>query len=119
MRDQYDRKYIDVVYRVDNAILLKNNPRTLYRGRAEEILKQVVEEEFDYYDIAIIALLNLCDLLIFDLRNTEMLEIIDELNSYISKLINIAEKNHSFLILAETYLLQARVALLTLDLRGA
>jgi hypothetical protein len=65
----------------------------------------------------IVALLNLCDLLLLDLPNTELLEIIPELNSYLVKLINIAEKYHSYLILAETYLLQARLALLTLDLK--
>ena len=117
LKSQYDRKVIDLIYRVDKAVLLKTSPRALNRGKAEEMLKHIIAEEKVYYDVIIMALLNLCDLLVFDLRATGMLEIIDELNSYIVKLINMAEKNHSFLILAETYLLQARLALLKLNLK--
>ena len=113
----HNNKYIDIAYRIDKAVFLKTSPRALNRGKAEEILKQVVEEDIAWYGLIIVALLNLCDLLLFDLHNTGLLEIINELNSYIVKLINIAEKNHSFLVLAETYLLQARSSLLTLDLK--
>ena len=91
MRDQYNRKEIDNVYRIDYAILLKTNPRALSRGKSEELLKQIVEEDIINYEMTLLALLNLCDLLITDLRNTGILEIIDELNIYIRKLINIAE----------------------------
>jgi len=115
----HNNKNIEINYRVDKAVLLKTNPRALNRGKAEEILKQVIKEDITWYDIVIVALLNLCDLLLLDLQNTGLIEIIDELNSYIVKLINIAEKGHSYLVLAETYLLQARLALLTLDLKEA
>ncbi|MFX1490500.1 MAG: hypothetical protein ACFFBI_15220, partial [Promethearchaeota archaeon] len=71
------------------------------------------------YDIIIIALLNLCDLLLVELRSLGMLEIIDELKFYISKLLVIAEKNHSYSILAESHLLQAKLALITFDLKDA
>ncbi|MHA1884809.1 MAG: tetratricopeptide repeat protein [Promethearchaeota archaeon] len=117
LKDKWDNNNIDIAYRIDKAVFLKTSPRALNRGKAEEILKKVIEEDTVWYDMLIVALLNLCDLLLFDLHNTGLLEIVNELNSYIVKLINIAEKNHSFLVLAETYLLQARLALLTLDLK--
>ncbi|MFW9867653.1 MAG: tetratricopeptide repeat protein [Candidatus Thorarchaeota archaeon] len=119
LKDNFKIKIIDIIYQVDKAILLKSNPRALYRGEAEVILKQIIEEDVGDYDIIIIALLNLCDLLLVELRSLGMLEIIDELKFYISKLLVIAEKNHSYSILAESYLLQAKLALITLDLKDA
>lgn len=113
----HNNKNIEINYRIDKAILLKTNPRALNRGKAEEMLKQIIEEDITWYDIVIVALLNLCDLLLFDLHNTGLLEIIDELNFYIVKLIDIAEKSHSYLVLAETYLLQARLSTITLNLK--
>jgi len=117
LKDKLDWKVIDVVYRVNKAVYLKTSPRSINRGKAEEMLKKVCEEEIIVYDSTIIALLHLCDLLLSELSNVSTIEIIDELKLYISKLTNFAEKNHSFLVLAETYLLQARLALLTLDLK--
>jgi len=117
LNDNLGWKDIDLNYRIDMAVLLKTSPRALNRGKAEEILKQAVEEETVNYDMTIVALLNLCDLLLYEIQGTGMVEIVNELKSYLAKLINIAEKNHSYLILAETYLLQARLALLTLDLK--
>ena len=117
LKDKWKTKNIDMTYRIDKAVFLKTSPRAINRGKAEEILKQAVEEETANYDMTIVALLNLCDLLLYEIQSTGMVEIVNELNSYLAKLINIAEKNHSFLVLAETYLLQARLALLTLDLK--
>jgi tetratricopeptide (TPR) repeat protein len=113
---QYKSNIIKTVYRVSKAKLLKMSPRSINRGKAEEILKQIVEENHEYY-ITIDALINLCDLLLSELKNIEVIELIDELKFYIGKLINIAEKNHSYLILAETYLLKAKLALFTLNIK--
>ncbi|MFX0000443.1 MAG: tetratricopeptide repeat protein [Candidatus Hodarchaeota archaeon] len=112
-------KFSSMAYRVDKAIFLKTSPRSIHRGKAEEILKQVVDEEIVDYEITLIALLHLCDLLLFELQNTGHLDIIDEIKPYIIKLLNLAEKNHSFPLLAEVYMFQARLALVTLELKKA
>ena len=112
-------KQYDAVYRIDRAVYLKTSPRALNRGKAEEILKQVVEEEILNYELFVIALLNLCDLLLFELHATSEPEILDELQSYISRLFDTAKNARSYSLLAETYLLQARLALLTLDINRA
>ncbi|MHA2392984.1 MAG: tetratricopeptide repeat protein [Promethearchaeota archaeon] len=108
---------IEITYRVDRAILLKLSPRSLNRGKAEEILKEVVDGDTFNYPATLNALVNLCDLLLSELYNTGILEIIEELNSYITKLLGVAEKNQSYLVLTETYLLQSRLSLLTYDFK--
>jgi len=112
-------KLSSMVYFVDTAVFLKTSPRSLHRGKAEEMLKKVVEGEVIDYEITLIALLNLCDLLLIELQRTGDLEIINELKLYITRLRDIAEKNHSFPLLAEVYILQARLALVTLELNKA
>jgi len=119
IKNQYKTKKIKDLYRVNKARFLKTSSRALNRGKAEEMLKELVEEEdIDYY-ITITALLNLCELLLGELRNTGNLEIIEELNTYTKKLLLISEKTHSYLVLAETNLLLSKLALLTFDLKYA
>ncbi len=119
INDQEEDKFFNYIYRIDSAEYLKKSPRALNRGKAEEILKQVVEEEILNYELFVIALLNLCDLLLFELRATGEPEILDELQSYISRLFDTVRNARSYSLLAETYLLQARLALLTLDINRA
>jgi hypothetical protein len=71
------------------------------------------------YEAHIDALLNLCDILLTDLHNTNDPEILNELQPYITRLLDIAEKNNSFPLIAETKLLEARLALLSFDIKNA
>ncbi|MCK4379748.1 MAG: tetratricopeptide repeat protein [Candidatus Lokiarchaeota archaeon] len=105
--------------RLFKAQLLKISKRVHNRSKAEKILKQLIDEEgidIEYYYIASI---NLCDLLLFELGVTNDLEVLDELQSYITRLLDIAEKTGSYSILCETYLLQAKLSLLTFDIKKA
>jgi len=114
--DQEKDLIVDLLYRIDRAVYLKNSPRALNRGKAEEILKQVIEEGIHIWEFLIIALLNLCDLLLFELHATGEPEILDELQAYISQLFDAVKNSRSYSLLAETYLLQARLSLITLDM---
>jgi tetratricopeptide (TPR) repeat protein len=106
----------NIIYLVDKAIMLKTSNRARNRVKAEEIFKQIIKDEAANYEMKIIALINLCDLLLIELNHTYDLEILDEVNPYILQLLNLAEKNRSYSLLAETQLLQAKLALLTLDI---
>lgn len=112
-------KLSSIAYLVDKAIFLKTSPRSINRGKAEEMLKQVVEGEIVYYEVTLVALLHLCDLLLHELQNTGDLEIIDEIKPCINKLLDISDKNHSYPLLVEVYILQSRLALVTLELKEA
>jgi hypothetical protein len=98
---------------------LKNSSRALNRGKAEEILKQILKEKDLRHDFSIILLLSLCELLLLDLKLTNNHEVLDEINSLISRLFDSAEKSRSLWILGETYLLKAKLALISLDLKEA
>ena len=119
INDKEDNKTINLLYRYSKAIVLKTSPRIHNRAKAEEIFKQLIQEEIIHGEVTINALLNLCELLLDELCITNENEVLSELENNITPLLDIAEKTNSFWILAETYVLQAKLALLTLDLKDA
>ncbi len=117
--NQLDDKKVKVQYLVDKAFLLKNSSRSRDRIEAEDILKQIIADETIHYEMVIDALLNLCELLLIELRISNDLSILDEINSYTAQLLENAERSHSFLLFAEIYFLKGKLSLLTLDLKNA
>jgi tetratricopeptide (TPR) repeat protein len=119
LKDQEEYEIIKLDYLINKALLLKANPRASNLSEAQKILRKAVEEDVVLYEAHIDALLNLCDLLLIDLHNTKDLEILKEMQPYFSRLLDIAEKNNSYPLIAETKLLQARLALLTFNIKNA
>ncbi|MCK5182731.1 MAG: tetratricopeptide repeat protein, partial [Candidatus Heimdallarchaeota archaeon] len=110
--EKYDR-----IYRLNKALIMKTSLRARNRADAEEILKNLVNDTFYTIETKITALLNLCDLLVRELQITGDMEILDEIQQYIEQLLEISEKTHYYFFMAELYLLQARLSLLTLNLK--
>jgi len=119
INEQEDNKVIRQQYRVAEALVLKTSPRARYRGKAEELLEQVVEEEVVEHRVTVMALLNLCDLLITELHMSGEQEMLGEVHALVTRLREIATQQHSHWVLAETYVLQAKLALVELDLPKA
>ncbi|MFX0095146.1 MAG: tetratricopeptide repeat protein [Candidatus Hodarchaeota archaeon] len=113
---QEDSKLISQFYRVAEALLLKTRPRTRNRIKAAELLEQVVKEDVVNHEVTVVALLNLCDLLLGELRLSGDPEVLDEVQNLVNRLFNIAKKQHSHSLLVETYLLQSKLALVNLNL---
>ncbi len=116
---QLKEKQWDLMYLLDKALLLKTSLRARDRGKAEEILIQLLENENKTHDLSYRTLINLCELLLTELGITNDLSVLDELKQYLGQLLELAEKSHSYWIMGETYLLQAKLALLSLDLNEA
>ncbi|MFW9992462.1 MAG: tetratricopeptide repeat protein [Candidatus Odinarchaeota archaeon] len=112
-------KVVNQRSRIARAILLKTSPRARHRGKAEELLEEVVNEEVIFHDHLVDALLHLCDLLVADLRMTGDLEIINELQKYVKKLADIAEGQHSHWLLAESFLIRSKLAILEMNYKEA
>jgi len=119
LKNQMENKPVDLMYLLNKALILKTNPRASNQGKAEEILKHILEDEDFEYEIYIRATLNLCELLLIKFSNNNNLKIIDEIQKYINQIIAIAKNSHSYWLLAETNILQAKLELLTLDLNKA
>ncbi|MFW9973588.1 MAG: type IV pilus biogenesis/stability protein PilW, partial [Candidatus Odinarchaeota archaeon] len=101
------------------ALILKSSLRARDRIKAEDIFKEVAMDNTVLSETRIEAIINLCDLYLTELRITNDPDIINEIHPYIQELLSIAEKQRLYLYLAETHLLQAKLSLLTLDLKKA
>jgi hypothetical protein len=114
---QEDNKNISTLYRSCKATLLKSTPRARNRVLAEELFRQIIEEEIYSFEIWVRALINLCDLLLIELRMTNIVEIVDEIRPLIEKLLEVAENTHSNWLIVEAYILQAKLSLLTFNIK--
>ncbi|MFX1348962.1 MAG: tetratricopeptide repeat protein [Promethearchaeota archaeon] len=119
LKNKLNDKRVNLQYLYDKALFLKTSSRALNRGKAEEIFKQLLEEKDLIYEARSSVLLNLCDLLLADLQITNEAEVLEEIKPLITQLLDLSEKSHSYWILGETYLLQAKLALISLNLEEA
>jgi len=119
LNNQLNDKFINLVYLFDKALILKTSSKSRNRIEAEDILKQILADESVDYQFTIYILLNLCELLLTELRISNDLSVLDEINSFIAQLLDMAEKSHSFMVFAEVYFLKAKLSLLTLDVKSA
>jgi len=119
MKNQLKDEEINLWYLHNKALVLKASLRARDRVKAEEIYSQFLEDDNLDFEGKYTVLLNLCELLLTELRITNDQGVLDELKQFIGQLLEIAEKSHSHWIMGETYLLQAKLALLSLDLKEA
>ena len=114
--EEGNQKLVNLLYRFDKALILKKDPQISNLDKAKTLLEQIINEEVLHFHVYIIALLELCDILLIDLKDTNDLKLIDIIKQYINKIIENAKRIHSYWLLAEIYLLQAKLELITLDL---
>ena len=119
LRDIENTPYINRDYKYTEALILKKSPRIQNRAKAENLFRSLIEDKNVVFDIKIEGLIQLCDLLIDELKITGEIEILEEIQPLINQLLNLTEKSHSYWYYAETYVLQAELALLTLDIKKA
>jgi tetratricopeptide (TPR) repeat protein len=98
------------------ALLLKSSTRIGKLTDAERLLRKLIEDEFTWSQVKVPALINLCDLLITELKMTNDSEILDDIIPLIKQLTQIAEEQNSYSLIAEVNLLKGRIELIRLNL---
>lgn len=114
-----ENRIIDQRYRVAQALILKSSRRTRQKLKATEILESVVNEEIGDHSLTVTAMIHLSDLLISELKLTGESELITDITKLAQHLLVIAKQQSSHSLLAETYLLQSKLALLEMDMGRA
>ncbi|MFW9823740.1 MAG: tetratricopeptide repeat protein [Candidatus Thorarchaeota archaeon] len=110
---------IKLGYKLAKALILKTSSRIRDKAKAEELLKEIIETDTIAFDLVIMAYIHLCEILLMEYRLNNDSEIFVELNHYIAKLLFIAEKQHSYFVFCETFILKAKLALLNFDTKSA
>ncbi|MFW9777836.1 MAG: tetratricopeptide repeat protein, partial [Candidatus Heimdallarchaeota archaeon] len=106
--------------RIAEALILKKSNRIRHRGKAEQLLADIVDEKIVQHRLTVMAMLHLCDLLLREMRDLgKNFKLQQEISNLLDKLINISKSSSSFRLLPETFLLKSKLALLELDFNGA
>jgi tetratricopeptide (TPR) repeat protein len=119
---QEENKRVDLCSRLAEALILKMSKRRKNLTKAEGILEKIVEEaeeETIDHQLTVKALINLSELLLEELHATGEEEILEEVEEKVDKLLEIAKEQQSYILIAESYLLKAQLALVRLDLNEA
>lgn len=109
----------DLIYRAGKALVLKTSKRLSDKMDALRIFQEIAEEPYIVYKITVEAIINLCELLLYELKTTGNEDILNELDRYCNQLLEIAQEQHSHSLSAQTYWLQSKLALLKLDIQQA
>jgi len=114
-KDQQDTM-IFYYSQLSEAVYHKKANRFTSLGKAQEILEYIIGKNLVYQEINIHAMLNLCEILLHELRFTNNPEILEDLEEISDKLLNIAKEQISRSLLAEVYWLKGRLALVDADI---
>ncbi|GAH02633.1 unnamed protein product, partial [marine sediment metagenome] len=93
------------------AFILKNKQRAKYKFQAQQIFEEILEERFDY-QIEFMIQVNLCELLLDELKYSGEEDILLEIQGLLNRISNIANKQRSITTLVILYSLQAKLALI-------
>jgi hypothetical protein len=116
---QSETKLSKLAFQIAQAAMLKTSNRKRTQVEAEIILRQIVDGEIIDPEWYVLALTFLCDLLQEELSIYNNPEILEEIDLLIKRLINIGEQQNSYIWIAEGKLLQAKVALIQMNIEGA
>jgi len=100
------------------ALILKTSSDLRDRLKAEVLFEQLIEEDISY-PVLVQVLLNLSDLLILEMKETDDSKVLEKIYKNVNKLQEMAEKNNSHLLHVETIRLNAQLALLEFDIDNA
>jgi len=110
---KFTRKWswMEFFRRFGQAIILKNKQRAKYRFQAQQIFEEILEEKFDY-QIEFMIQINLCDLLLEELKYSGEEEILLEIQGLLNRISDLANNQRSITTLITLYSLQAKLALI-------
>ncbi|MFX1522771.1 MAG: tetratricopeptide repeat protein [Promethearchaeota archaeon] len=124
LSDLQDQKKIDISneYLFSKALLMKTSPRMRDHVEAQALFKQLIEDNYPRRasrENLVFDMGHLCDLLLEELSIYNNPDILDEITPLITKMLKMSEEMRNYHWLAETKLLQAKLALIQTDIEEA
>lgn len=117
---QSTNKYVDLRTRFAKATVSRMGKRGLEKLQAQQFFKEIIEEEILQHEITVLSMLNLCKLLISELKISEDEEVVlQEINKLSNRLFDIAHRQNSSWLIAMSLMLQAKLVMVEGDLEEA
>lgn len=114
-----DNKTLNLLYRLSKAIIMKKSSRMRDQGKAQSIFKKIGENSQVKFDLRIDSLIFFAETLVKELDITYDETLLDELQTVAIQLRSISKEQNSSSLLAESYLLESKLSLVSLDLDRA
>jgi tetratricopeptide (TPR) repeat protein len=112
-------KRVTHLFEIAKAKYLMKGTRLKDKFKAQVILEKIIDETVIRHSITVSAMIDLCELLLFELKSTGEENVLDEVAVLSDKLLKIAKSQNSHSLLAETYLLKSKIALIEYDIEEA
>ncbi|MFW9941539.1 MAG: tetratricopeptide repeat protein [Candidatus Thorarchaeota archaeon] len=113
--EEHEFRLTKSLYQLSQALILKSSVRMRDHVESEHKLKEIVEKNETAF-VTNIALINLCDLYFREFRVSNQMEILDDIYPLINHLHENAVRSNSYSLLANVKLLQAKLALLQINM---
>jgi tetratricopeptide (TPR) repeat protein len=110
---------INDMYRLAKADLLKLSMNFRDRAMAEDLFREIIDEERPHFIIKLRILSELCELLLVELRFSNDIKIISEIKPLLEKLSSMALYSGLYYYLIEVYILRGKLALIMFDMEGS
>lgn len=118
LSDELNYKHINQRRFFIEALFLKSSENVRDVLKAEFAFEQLLKEDLSYV-VQTQVLLNLCELNVLSLENNYDENLLDKIRDNIDLLQELATKTQSFSFIVQTLLLQAKIALIDLDVSKA
>ncbi len=103
--------WLKLFSKAGKALILKNRPRAKDKIEAQQLFQELLGERFDY-ELEFVIQVNLCELLLDELKFYGEEEVIQEIQRLLNRISNIAKNQRSITTLVTLYSLQAKLALI-------
>lgn len=119
LNKESDSEYVKAYYQLSKALIFKSKGTMRDRIKSQALLEHFTEREIVVYDITFLALLNLAELLLIELKESSDDKILDKLENLTIKMLNLADRHNSAPYRIKTYILQSKLALMKLNVDKA
>ncbi|MHA1816242.1 MAG: tetratricopeptide repeat protein, partial [Candidatus Heimdallarchaeaceae archaeon] len=119
LKESVDEAAVNQIFSLSEALFFKSYVDKDSKVKAKQILVDLINQDITYYQTTERAYLNLCDILLEEIRDSNNLQLLEELREYTKRLAIIATMRDSHLLLIELYFLQSKMFLLELKVEEA
>lgn len=126
LANKYQTIYLEQIHQTAKALILKASTRPRDWIKAIDILIEVVKKKLTKHDFTIVALINLCELLMNEFAISGDTQILQEMEFYVDELTELAKLQNIYHLRLEannlhiiTHWLKAQKSMVDLDLKKA
>ena len=107
-----ENPYVHTLYALSEGMFLKNSDRLMKKFKAGENFLQIANGPVVDSELTVQAIFNLNDILLLEMRLSQNEEILNEVQSWSNKVIQLAEEQKSSVLIVQSYLLDSKLKLL-------